>query len=250
MSRRHPDDRQLRLVHLQPRPVPGRARRRGRRASATTRSRVDEVAALAPDGDRRSRPGRARRTRRAISVPRRSERFAGAIPILGVCLGHQAIGAAFGGEIVRAERIMHGKTSPIRHDGRGAVRRPPEPVRGHPLPLARDRPATSAARVPRGDRLDGRRRDHGRAPPRAVRRGRAVPSRVDPDPRGQAAARRTSSRSGAGGRARVTIRDAIAPPRRRARPRRGRDARRSSTTILAGTADAGADRRVPRSRCA
>jgi anthranilate synthase component II len=48
--------------------------------------------------------------------------FAGRRPILGVCLGHQAIGQHFGGKVVRAERLMHGKTSPIRHNGRELFR--------------------------------------------------------------------------------------------------------------------------------
>ncbi len=47
------------------------------------------------------------------------ERLAGRVPILGVCLGHQAIGQAFGGKVVRAQRVMHGKNSTIRHDGKG-----------------------------------------------------------------------------------------------------------------------------------
>ncbi|MGH7457576.1 MAG: anthranilate synthase component II [Longimicrobiaceae bacterium] len=52
----------------------------------------------------------------------------GALPILGVCLGHQAIGAAFGGRIVRARRVMHGKTSPVAHTGEGVFRGLPTPL--------------------------------------------------------------------------------------------------------------------------
>lgn len=62
--------------------------------------------------------------------------FGGTIPVLGVCLGHQAIAAAYGGRVVRAERVMHGKTSIIFHDGRsmyGAVPNPFEAVRYHSL---------------------------------------------------------------------------------------------------------------------
>ena len=53
--------------------------------------------------------------------------FAGAIPILGVCLGHQCIGEVFGGAVVRAKRPMHGKTSKIHHDGAGVFRKLPNP---------------------------------------------------------------------------------------------------------------------------
>ena len=84
-----------------------------RRNDAVT---LEEVAALGPDGVVIS-PGPCTPREAGISVPL-IERFAGRVPILGVCLGHQAIGAAFGGAIVRAGRIMHGKTSPILHDGR------------------------------------------------------------------------------------------------------------------------------------
>ncbi len=88
-----------------------------RRNDAVT---LDEIAAMRPAGIVIS-PGPCTPTEAGISVPL-IERFAGAVPILGVCLGHQAIGAALGGRIVRAARIMHGKTSPIHHDGRGVFR--------------------------------------------------------------------------------------------------------------------------------
>ncbi|MEJ2520864.1 MAG: aminodeoxychorismate/anthranilate synthase component II [Desulfuromonadales bacterium] len=58
------------------------------------------------------------------------ETFGEKIPILGVCLGHQSIGEAFGGEVVRAGRIMHGKTSPIFHDGRGVFTGLDNPFQG------------------------------------------------------------------------------------------------------------------------
>ena len=67
------------------------------------------------------------------------EQLAGEVPIFGVCLGHQAIGQIFGGEVVRAKRIMHGKTSPVRHRGAGVFAGLPDPLeatRYHSLVVA------------------------------------------------------------------------------------------------------------------
>jgi anthranilate synthase component 2 len=89
---------------------------------------LDDVARMLPrlDGIVIS-PGPCTPIQAGISVPL-IQRFAGATPILGVCLGHQAIGAAFGGSIVRAPRLMHGKTSMIRHDGIGIFAGLPNPL--------------------------------------------------------------------------------------------------------------------------
>ena len=69
------------------------------------------------------------------------QHFAGKLPILGVCLGHQTIGEAFGGKVVRAKTLMHGKTSPVHHVNRGVFRDLPNPVvctRYHSLVIDRD----------------------------------------------------------------------------------------------------------------
>lgn len=78
-------------------------------------------------------PGTPRQAGVSIAMIRA---FAGRIPVLGVCLGHQAIAEAFGGQVVRAARLMHGKTSPIEHDGRGVyagIESPCEVGRYHSL---------------------------------------------------------------------------------------------------------------------
>ncbi len=75
-----------------------------------------------------------------VSVPV-LQHFAGKLPILGICLGHQSIGAAFGGKIIRAQQVMHGKTSPIEHTGVGVFKDLPSPytiIRYHSLAIARD----------------------------------------------------------------------------------------------------------------
>src|SRR5690606_32596443 len=100
---------------------------------------LDEVAALAPARIVIS-PGPCTPNEAGISLPL-IHRFAGRIPILGVCLGHQAIGAAFGGRVVRSKQVMHGKTSPIHHTGVGVFRGLPDPfiaIRYHSLAVERE----------------------------------------------------------------------------------------------------------------
>lgn len=100
---------------------------------------VTELEALGPDRVVIS-PGPCTPNEAGISIAT-IEAFAGRVPILGVCLGHQAIGQAFGGRVVRCHRLMHGKTSPIRHDGRTIFEGLPNPfdaVRYHSLVVERE----------------------------------------------------------------------------------------------------------------
>ncbi|HEB26501.1 MAG TPA: aminodeoxychorismate/anthranilate synthase component II [Porticoccus sp.] len=86
---------------------------------------LEEMAALAPEKIVIS-PGPCTPNEAGISVAT-IERFAGKVPILGICLGHQSIGQAFGGKVVRAREVMHGKTSPIYHNNEGVFRGLPNP---------------------------------------------------------------------------------------------------------------------------
>ena len=100
---------------------------------------LDEIAALAPQRIVIS-PGPCTPNEAGVSVPLINE-FAGKIPILGVCLGHQSIGQAFGGRIVRAGRVMHGKNSAISHSNDGVFNGLPTPLsatRYHSLVIERD----------------------------------------------------------------------------------------------------------------
>ena len=99
---------------------------------------TDQIAELGPEKIIIS-PGPCSPTEAGVSVET-VQRFAGKIPLLGVCLGHQAIGQAFGGHIVRAKSLMHGKTSPIMHDGHGVFEGLPQPfdaTRYHSLVIDR-----------------------------------------------------------------------------------------------------------------
>ena len=100
---------------------------------------IDEVEALGPDAILIS-PGPGRPEDAGLSNEI-IERFAGVCPILGVCLGHQAIGQVFGGDVVRADRVMHGKTSLIHHQDDGVFTGLPDPfeaTRYHSLVVDRE----------------------------------------------------------------------------------------------------------------
>ena len=100
---------------------------------------IDEVERLAPARIVLS-PGPCTPNEAGITLEL-IERFCGRTPILGVCLGHQAIGQAFGGKVVRAKQVMHGKTSQIEHSGKGVFRDLPDgftATRYHSLVIERE----------------------------------------------------------------------------------------------------------------
>ncbi|MCC6349000.1 MAG: aminodeoxychorismate/anthranilate synthase component II [Candidatus Eisenbacteria bacterium] len=125
---------------------------------------VEELKALAPHGLVISPgpgvPGDAGVSEAAIRA------LAGEVPILGVCLGHQAIGEVFGGRVVRAPRLMHGKTSPILHKGRGlfaGLDNPFEATRYHSLIVEKDglpEVLEPVAWTPEGELMGVKHREH------------------------------------------------------------------------------------------
>ncbi|RXZ34048.1 aminodeoxychorismate/anthranilate synthase component II [Oxalobacteraceae bacterium CAVE-383] len=99
---------------------------------------LDEISAMAPDRICLS-PGPCSPKEAGICIAT-LQHFAGKIPLLGVCLGHQAIGEAFGGKVIRAKQVMHGKTSSIAHTGVGVFQNIPTPytvIRYHSLAIER-----------------------------------------------------------------------------------------------------------------
>jgi anthranilate synthase/aminodeoxychorismate synthase-like glutamine amidotransferase len=125
---------------------------------------VAAARALKPDAIVIS-PGPCTPSEAGVSVPILRE-MAGELPMLGVCLGHQCIGEAFGGKVVRASRLMHGKTSPIVHDGRtifAGLSNPFEAMRYHSLlvePNSIPKAMEVSARTAEGEIMALRHREH------------------------------------------------------------------------------------------
>ncbi len=108
------------------------------RVERNDRISIDEIESLAPKKIVIS-PGPCTPAKAGISVEV-IKCFSGKVPVLGVCLGHQSVGAAFGGEIIKAGKLMHGKTSEVRHDGKTLFKGLPNPftaTRYHSLVLNR-----------------------------------------------------------------------------------------------------------------
>tara|TARA_B100000929_G_scaffold117077_1_gene92831 strand:- start:96 stop:662 length:567 start_codon:yes stop_codon:yes gene_type:complete len=108
------------------------------RVERNDRISIDEIESLAPKKIVIS-PGPCTPAKAGISVEV-IKYFSGKVPVLGVCLGHQSVGAAFGGEIIKAGKLMHGKTSEVRHDGKTLFKGLPNPftaTRYHSLVLNR-----------------------------------------------------------------------------------------------------------------
>ena len=108
------------------------------RVERNDRISIDEIESLAPKKIVIS-PGPCTPAKAGISVEV-IKYFSGKVPVLGVCLGHQSVGAAFGGEIIKAGKLMHGKTSEVRHDGKTLFKDLPNPftaTRYHSLVLNR-----------------------------------------------------------------------------------------------------------------
>ena len=139
---------------------------------------IEEIGQMAPERIVVS-PGPKTPSEAGVSVEA-IRHFGPRLPVLGVCLGHQCVGQAFGGSVVPAGEIMHGKTSLVHHDGRGVFAGLPSPfeaIRYHSLAIDRDRlPGDLEVSA-----WTGPGRHNGRSPRRSPGRGGTVPPRVDQD---------------------------------------------------------------------